>query len=296
MPSRPVTRSRTSERTRPHGTCAGRDVKSANSNSASGHTRLMSSRLPRASARTPRFGECSSAHSTSTRTSLSILRGAGADSDPMDRGERSPRDREVSGVTGDLDLRTVLLLLVAVGALVAAWYVARSAPRLVVAGWAAVCFFVPIWVGVQAGVYWSAADGVTVVALAAWSTDDLHVLVRRRARGRLRPARARRVPRRRLDLGSRAHRPVRMARAVRLGAVRAGARRGPSGCTRASPSPRPPPPCSASSSSPPASTPSSGSPCRTAHGAPGTNCSRGAGSSEPRAPSATRSPSPAPWR
>jgi hypothetical protein len=74
---------------------------------------------------------------------------------------------------GDLDLRTVLLLLLAVGALAAAWYVARSAPRLVVAGWAAVCFLVPIWVGVQAGVYWSAVTGVTIVALAAWSTEAL---------------------------------------------------------------------------------------------------------------------------
>ena len=74
---------------------------------------------------------------------------------------------------GDLDLRTVLLLLVAVGALAAAWYIARSAPRLVVAGWAAVCFLVPIWVGVQAGVYWSAVTAVTIVALAAWSTDAL---------------------------------------------------------------------------------------------------------------------------
>ena len=73
-------------------------------------------------------------------------------------------------VTGDLDLRTVLLLLLAVSALGAAWYFARSSPRLVVAGWAAVCFFAPIWVGVQAGVYWSALTGVTLVALAAWST------------------------------------------------------------------------------------------------------------------------------
>lgn len=73
-------------------------------------------------------------------------------------------------MTGDLDLRTVLLLLLAVSAFGAAWYFARSSPRLVVAGWAAVCFFAPIWVGVQAGVYWSALTGVTLVALAAWAT------------------------------------------------------------------------------------------------------------------------------
>jgi hypothetical protein len=76
-------------------------------------------------------------------------------------------------VTRDLDLRTVLLLLLAIGALIAAWYVARSSPRLVVAGWAAVCFVVPIWVGAQAGVYWSALTGVTLVALAAWSSTTL---------------------------------------------------------------------------------------------------------------------------
>lgn len=76
-------------------------------------------------------------------------------------------------MTGDLDLRTVLLLLLAAGAFAAVWYVARSAPRLVVAGWAAVCFLVPIWVGVQAGIYWSAVTAVTAVALAAWSTSDV---------------------------------------------------------------------------------------------------------------------------
>jgi hypothetical protein len=75
-------------------------------------------------------------------------------------------------VTDGLDLRTVLLLLLAGAALVAAWFVARSAPRVVVAGWAAVCFLVPIWVGVQAGIYWSAVTAATVVALAAWSTSD----------------------------------------------------------------------------------------------------------------------------
>jgi hypothetical protein len=75
-------------------------------------------------------------------------------------------------VTDLLDLRTVLLLLLAFAALIAAWYVARRAPRLVVAAWAAVCFLAPIWIGVQAGIYWSALTGVTVVALAAWSTSD----------------------------------------------------------------------------------------------------------------------------
>ena len=62
---------------------------------------------------------------------------------------------------GGLDLRTGAAPRVAVGAVVAAWYVARRSPRLVVAGWAAVCFLVPIWVGVQAGHYWSALTGVT---------------------------------------------------------------------------------------------------------------------------------------
>src|SRR5688572_13090884 len=66
----------------------------------------------------------------------------------------------------------VLLLLLAFGAVVAVWYVARSSPRLVVAGWAAACFFVPVWVGVQAGVYWSALTAVTLGALAAWSTES----------------------------------------------------------------------------------------------------------------------------
>lgn len=73
----------------------------------------------------------------------------------------------------DLDLRTVLLLTVAAGAVAAGWYVARSSPRLVVVGWAGACFFVPIWVGVQAGLYFSVLTGATVVALAAWSTTAI---------------------------------------------------------------------------------------------------------------------------
>ena len=72
-----------------------------------------------------------------------------------------------------IDLRTVLLGFAALGALATAWYVARSAPRLVVAAWAAVCFLVPIWVGVQAGVYWSAVTAGTIIALAAWTTATL---------------------------------------------------------------------------------------------------------------------------
>ena len=198
-------------------------------------------------------------------------------------------------VTGDLDLRTVLLLLVAVGALGAAWYVARSSPRLVVAGWAAVCFLAPIWVGVQAGVYWSALTAVTIVALAAWSTATFtfsyvdvlvvgfvllvlaaflvggstwgHVLI--------------------VLFGWLV--PYVWGRFV-LARVEA------DGCTPASPSRRPPRPCSGSSSSRPASIRSSGSHAgngawRTWH-----ELQPGRDSSGPRAHSATRSPSRARWR
>jgi hypothetical protein len=70
-------------------------------------------------------------------------------------------------------VREVLLLLFGLGAMGWAWYLARTAPRLVVAGWTAVCFFVPIWVGVQAGVYFSAVAGATLVALAGWFTGRL---------------------------------------------------------------------------------------------------------------------------
>lgn len=76
-----------------------------------------------------------------------------------------------------LDLRTALLLLIAAGAVLAAWYVARSSPRLVVAAWAAVCFLVPIWVGAQAGLYFSALTAVTLVGLAAWSVTPLRLSI-----------------------------------------------------------------------------------------------------------------------
>ena len=198
-------------------------------------------------------------------------------------------------MTDGLDLRTVLLLLVAVGALVAAWYVARRAPRLVVAGWAAVCFLVPIWVGVQAGIYWSAVTAVTAVALAAWSTSDFtfsyvdvlvvgfallvlaayvvggstwgHVLIVLFAW--LVPYVWGRVVLARVEAGwLTSCIAVAATAAAVLGIIE----------------------------SPRASTRSSGSSCRTARGAPGTSCSRGAASSVPKAPSATRSRSRAHWR
>jgi hypothetical protein len=169
----------------------------------------------------------------------------------------------------------VLLLLAALGAPRRRVVRRRAAPRLVVAAWAAVCFLVPIWVGVQAGVYWSAVTAATIIALAAWSTDGLtfsyvdvlvvgfvvlvvaaylvggstwgHVLIVLfgwlvpYAWGRVRARAGRRVV------------AVRDAIAASRSSL----------------------PCSASSSSPPASTPSSASPCRTAHGARGTTCSQG---------------------
>lgn len=76
---------------------------------------------------------------------------------------------------GSVDLVIVLLLLIAAGAVLASWYLARSWPRVVVAAWAAACFLVPIWVGAQAGLYFSVLTAVTLVALAAWSVTSLTV-------------------------------------------------------------------------------------------------------------------------
>lgn len=45
----------------------------------------------------------------------------------------------------------------------------RAAPRLTVVIWLAVLFFVPIWVGVQVGPFWSAATLVTILAIATCS-------------------------------------------------------------------------------------------------------------------------------
>ena len=195
---------------------------------------------------------------------------------PCLRGPRfRPRAGEV-GVTGGLDLRTVLLLLGA-AALIAAWYVARRAPRLVVAAWAAVCFLAPIWVGVQAGIYLVGPDGRHGRRARGLGDVGLHVLVRRCARRGVRPAGARRVRRGRVDVGH-CYRARRMAVPMH-GDARCSRASTPAGCTRASPSRPPRRPCSASSSSPPASTRSSGSGCRMPPGTPGTSCSRGAASS-----------------
>lgn len=76
-----------------------------------------------------------------------------------------------------LDLTTVLLLLIAGGMAVASWYLARSWPRVIVAVWAAVCFLVPIWVGAQAGLYFSVLTAIMLIALAAWSVSSLAVSI-----------------------------------------------------------------------------------------------------------------------
>ena len=75
------------------------------------------------------------------------------------------------------DVTVVLLLLIAAGGVLASWYLARSWPRVVVAVWAAACFLVPIWVGAQAGLYFSALTAVTLIGLAAWSVTPLTVTI-----------------------------------------------------------------------------------------------------------------------
>ncbi|RGE15042.1 hypothetical protein, partial [Leucobacter sp. wl10] len=63
-------------------------------------------------------------------------------------------------------------MIMAIGGLAAAivaLLVLRAAPRLTVALWLGVLFFVPVWVGVNIGPYWSAITLVTVLAVATCS-------------------------------------------------------------------------------------------------------------------------------
>ncbi|MET0933763.1 MAG: hypothetical protein ABWX56_08615 [Mycetocola sp.] len=68
---------------------------------------------------------------------------------------------------------TAIGAIAALGGLVAAFFLFRSYPRVLMVTWALVLFFVPIWVGAQAGVYFSALIVVTILGIASASLDGL---------------------------------------------------------------------------------------------------------------------------
>ncbi|MET0843638.1 MAG: hypothetical protein ABWY23_07295 [Mycetocola sp.] len=70
-------------------------------------------------------------------------------------------------------LTTAIGAIVALCGLVAAFFFFRSYPRVLMVTWASVLFFVPIWVGAQAGVYFSALIVVTILGIASASLDGL---------------------------------------------------------------------------------------------------------------------------
>ena len=78
----------------------------------------------------------------------------------------------------------VLLFAIAFVPAVVVAVLLRSAPRLTFAIWVVVLFFVPIWVGANAGIFFSAITAVTLLCLASgslhglrWTTIDSIVLL-----------------------------------------------------------------------------------------------------------------------
>ncbi|MET4637642.1 hypothetical protein [Mycetocola sp. 2940] len=73
----------------------------------------------------------------------------------------------------ELTLMNAILAVLAVCGMVGAVLLFRAYPRIVIVVWAATLFLVPIWVGVQAGIYFSALVLVTVLAIASASLHGL---------------------------------------------------------------------------------------------------------------------------
>lgn len=73
------------------------------------------------------------------------------------------------------DAPTALLALGALASVVVAAFLLRALPRASFFAWTLVLFFVPVWVGANAGVFWSAITALTVLLLAAhWTRVPLH--------------------------------------------------------------------------------------------------------------------------
>lgn len=62
-----------------------------------------------------------------------------------------------------------MFILGGIASAVIALLILRAAPRITVVIWLVVLFFVPIWVGVQVGPFWSAATLATILAIATCS-------------------------------------------------------------------------------------------------------------------------------
>ncbi|MCX7523041.1 hypothetical protein OSC27_12230 [Microbacterium sp. STN6] len=63
-------------------------------------------------------------------------------------------------------IRTFLYASIALAALVGAFFFFRWSPKMLMAVWALTLFLIPIWVGVQAGVFYSAITVITILVIA----------------------------------------------------------------------------------------------------------------------------------
>lgn len=70
---------------------------------------------------------------------------------------------------------TALLALGALASVVLAVFLLRALPRAAFITWTLVLFFVPVWVGANAGVFWSAITALTVLLIVSqWMRVPLH--------------------------------------------------------------------------------------------------------------------------
>ncbi|GAB3598423.1 hypothetical protein [Microbacterium tumbae] len=71
---------------------------------------------------------------------------------------------------------TVLLAVGALAAVVIGVFAARVAPRAAFVAWSGVLFFVPVWVGASAGIFWAAITALTIFLIVVnWSLVPLRV-------------------------------------------------------------------------------------------------------------------------
>lgn len=75
----------------------------------------------------------------------------------------------------DIPLQSVLAIITALCCAVAAWFVFRWARRALVVIWCIALFFVPIWIGVQAGIFFSVLTAVTLMGIATSSPSAVKV-------------------------------------------------------------------------------------------------------------------------
>lgn len=77
----------------------------------------------------------------------------------------------------DNAIRTFLLVGIAIAALTGAFFLFRRYPKALMLVWALVLFFVPIWIGVQEGIFYSAITVITILVIATSTVRGMRLSI-----------------------------------------------------------------------------------------------------------------------